>query len=578
MFSKARLLTAVALGLTLAGPVSAQIESSGLGDLNPWGASLLDRGEDALPDGLWSSSSSEYLLALMERIDPQTLSPAERDLLSRALRSPSAAPEGDLGPAMQAERLRLLMALGERDAAATLADQLNEAPEEIDAAAILADARLARGGTDVVCRQMNPGADGRFWSELRAVCALAAGEMGTAELSIEIAAQEEGAEPWFANTAIAVLGGMPERPAARYGSGLEIALSDLAELEPDAESLSAARPDLAALIAMDETRPLGLRIAAAGLAARNGELGADRHRALYETLIATDGFEPENAIETAFVMLAMEPEPVVPDLVETPAAPQGPRDLRSVNEEVIEPVETEEVDADPLEPEDVHQITLVEEQAMALAEALRQTSADAGAFKATSRLFEADLETLPANEDTSDQAIIFARAALAARNDALALNWLEVADTASLSDAERFEAAYVIGHTLIIADGAEAADLRDVAMRLLETSIEPSQQAATWRLFSAWAGFDLTVPAEARAALAQSELDNRRIGPGTLAAIKAAAQADASGEALLTLLTQTDGQAETLSGADLTTLIQVLRDMNAGAEAQSIVLDTAGLW
>ena len=122
------------------------------------------------------------------------------------------------------------------------------------------------------------------------------------------AGQQEGAEPWFTNVALSVMADEEERPAARYGSGLEIAVSDYAGLEPDAESLSPDRPDLAALIAADETRPLALRIAAAGLAAEAGELPGETHRALYRQLVTGEDFEPSNAVEAAFVVLAKEAE------------------------------------------------------------------------------------------------------------------------------------------------------------------------------------------------------------------------------------------------------------------------------
>ena len=85
----------VAIGLTsllMAAPAIAQIESSGLGDLDAWGASFLERGESRFGSGLWSNSDPEYLLALFERIDVSALSTAEKELLSRALRSPASAP------------------------------------------------------------------------------------------------------------------------------------------------------------------------------------------------------------------------------------------------------------------------------------------------------------------------------------------------------------------------------------------------------------------------------------------------------------------------------------------------------
>lgn len=574
MSSRPGRLASALCALILALPAAAQVQSSGLDDLNPWSASLLERSERGLDSSLWSNSDSEYLLALMERLDVSELSRAERDLLSLALRSPADPPGGEMGAAVQAERLRLLAALNERRAAITLARQAEETPDGFDAEAMLADDRLARGEFEIVCQQRDGAADGRFWAELRAMCALAEDDLGSAELAIEIAAQQEGADPWVTETAIAVLGDLDERPAARYGSGLQLALSDYAGLDPDAGSLSPARPDLAARIAKDEERPLALRVAAANLAARAGELSSARHREIYEALISQEDFEPETALEAALVVLAKEPEPSEPEELpglEDPA--DGPRDLRAMNEDWIEPVRPDDVDEDALEPSMVDEVSLVEEQALALGEALRQAAEDPADFAATSRLFYEALQALPANEDSAQGGLVFAAAALAAGNGELATHWLDAMDADTLSEAERVDAALLRGYALMLRSADPVERLDAVARDLLELAIEPGQQRSTYRLFSVWAGMNMPVPVTARSALAQGDLEARRIPSGMLAAIETAEAAGASGEALLTLLTQTDGAIHQLSGTDLASVLATLREMGAGDEATALALE-----
>ena len=74
---------ALALGLgavLMVLPGQAQIESSGLGDVDPWGANFLERGESGFGQGLWSSSDPEYLIALFEHMDVSLMSESEKAL------------------------------------------------------------------------------------------------------------------------------------------------------------------------------------------------------------------------------------------------------------------------------------------------------------------------------------------------------------------------------------------------------------------------------------------------------------------------------------------------------------------
>lgn len=581
----------IAIAMAAALPVTAQIESAGLGDLDAWGVSFLDRGEDGFSERLWSGSDEEYLLALMERIDVTAMTPAERSLVSRAVRSPADAPSGDFSQEMLTERLRLLQALGQRRAAVTLSRQIDELPEGFDADAILSDERLANGRLETVCAQMDRIGEGSFWSQLRAVCTLADDDMASAELAIEIAAQADGSDPWFNETANALLAEAKaeDRPAASYGSGLELALSNFAELEPDVESLSADRPDLAAQVAMDETRPIELRVAAAGLAAEAGELSASDHRAIYHTLIKGEEFEPADVYEAAFVVLAKPPEPEEEPMRLPQARPSGPLDLRSMNETWIEPVQPEDLSPDALEAEDVDEISLAEEQALAVTEALAQAATDRRRFATISRLFAPDLEQIPRNEDTQFASTAFAAAALSAGDPELAESWLDWPEAGEDIDADAleedadergpgFDAALLMGYAAMLSDEQGDSDLGELAMTLIETGVEEDERQRAIQLFSIWAGFDMPVPVEARIAVAQTEQSGRQIAPGMMTAITAAQRNGAPGEALLTILTQTDGSPEDLSGAGLETVLRTLQQMGAVDDARALALEAGEIW
>ena len=572
-------LRAMAAGLVVLGtglPAGAQIESSGLRDVSAWGVSFLNRGEADFGQGLWTGSDLDYLLALMDGIDVSALSQAERQLLSRALRAPSAAPESDLTDAFLEARAQLLLALGERRAAATLADQGGLELDNVNPDILLSDERLIRGEREVVCAQMNTSGEGRFWSELRALCALEEGRDADAELAIEIAGQQPDAEPWFTNVAFAVLADQDERPSARYGSGIQIALSDLAELDPDEDSLSETRPDIAAGIASDDSQPLGLRLDAAWIAARAGMISPELHRELYRVLISREDFAPQTPVEAAFIVLAKAPEPEDP-FAGVMSRRNGPVDLRSRNEDWIEPVRPGELDDDALEADPVDEISLAEEQALAVHDALRAAESRAD-FVARARLFEMALEDIPARDDTAGAAMAFAVAAMETGNIALTDKWLDVVGDANLDDAGEFRFALLEGYATVF--GGERRDIApsEFVSALLEYGVEPGERAAALKLFSVWAGFDMPVPANARAALATSEFTAREIGSGMLTSIKTAERNGAVGEAVLGMISQTSGDSETLSGSELSTILWTLGEMGALADAKALTLEASGLW
>lgn len=568
MFSRAA-ASALALGL-LALPAAAQIRSSGLDDVNAWSTNLLDRGEGAVSDRIWASSDTEYIISLMQALDVSSMTEAEQALLSRTLRSPSVAPRGGDGDALQLERLKLLSALGERRAVAMLGRQVRELPDGADPDAIIADDRLASGELDLVCSQMDAAATGKFWSELRIVCALNGGSMAEAELALELAAGEEGADPWVTETAIAIIAEAEERPDARLGSGLQAAFSAMAELDLNGETLQMARPDLAAEFAADTRNPLRQRIVAARRAAEAGLFEPERLRALYIDLVSQPDFEPESDIEAAFALLRQRPEPVrPPELQSLQVGPQNGADG------LWPPVEEDEFADGEDEAEDTR--PLVERQASAVAQALESVrEADAG-FATMAGVFYNDLKSLPTDTASQEDAVTFARAALAAGNGGLALYWLDAAEGANGAGSVDAQAELMRGYALLLERGRDRGAIEDITSALLDAEAGASTKAAALRLFAVWAGFDVSLPVEAREALVQSSSDGQPRAGSALVGLDAASRSGAHGEAILVLLGLTSGEPEALSPAALQTVIAVLRRLGADEDARALALETAGL-
>ena len=88
------------------------LQSTGLGEIDPWGIGAISRAEGALPVTLWQGSEAEILRPLLTRINVRGLTPVTRDLLTRTLLSPSRAPTGEGSDELMAERMRLIWELG----------------------------------------------------------------------------------------------------------------------------------------------------------------------------------------------------------------------------------------------------------------------------------------------------------------------------------------------------------------------------------------------------------------------------------------------------------------------------------
>jgi hypothetical protein len=525
VFSRTLAACACAVAFTLSS--SAQIEDSGLLQVDPWGTGFLAAGEPALPVTMWRASDSASLLPLMQAAPIEGLTPTGRKLMRRMALSPAAAPQGDDTAPLLAERARIIFALGEPAAAAGLIARLDTAPEGMDAAEITADLNLAIGNEAEACADP-PGRpkDGAYWARLRAVCAALRDNGAGAELAIEMAAGQGVKDGWLTSAIFAASGELPKPPPARYDSGLAIAISVKAGLAPPDSPLSATRPDLAAALVTRPGIPASVRNAAAAIAAEAGLVDTAAWRKALDRALADPDFTPESRVEVALA---------------TARNIGMPQDGR----------------------------------ADALADALNAAAVSPARFAAVSRVLAEDLARLSLTRETAPHALLFARASIAAGDFEGAELWTLVPDIDGAPDIKPFDFAMIDALAVLAGNGDPDA----AATRLIETATAKGDGKAAARLFALWTVAGIAPPPAARALMAaESETPGKTGKPGALLAMLAAADAGAAGETILAAVTLIGSDPSGRDAADLALVGAALRRINAPEAAASLALEASGYW
>ncbi len=530
MFFKSS-LAALVFGLGFALSAGAQIESESMSDIDAWGTRFQDAGEPEFPSTLWSGSDAAFLLEALESVSTDALTSAERRLLRRALLTPSRPPTGEKADALLAERARILLELGEADAAAAIAPRLNEDVNIPGGETIGVDLEIARGQEATACGRLEEetGED-LYWLKLRAVCAVMRENYTGAELTVELAAVRGLDDPWFVEAIFAASGDDPTPPEARFDSGLNIALSSTAALDLSSITLSGSRPDLTALAAQRTDLPLDLRLQLARRAAEAELLEAEDWRELITERLALATDVELSELEATFVVLTAEDVPA------------------GMKAEV-------------------------------LAEALFLSAGEPlPKYASMTRLFQSDLETLPANDTTAPYAILFAKAALIAGDASLARRWLDSVDFQSVTAPSSFEVAELEAVEMILQGDAPASRRTGVQIRLLASLLTETDEASARRLLASWTGLGLGLSSDARAFLLIAEPIEPEIDANTMLSIRAAAQAGAIGEAILMILRETNGDPAKLTEPDLASVLDVLVDIGAEDIASQLAVEASGFW
>ena len=571
-FNKA--LSAFAAAACLVFSADSQIVSSGIGEIDPWGMGYLEPDEKALPSNMWKASNASELVRLMRKVRTRSLTPSERALLRRAVLSPALKPNGKKADEVMAERARIMFELGEARAAADLMTRLTKAPPGLDPEQVSADLQLALGNEATACQPVQSGElkQGPYWAKLRAACAALQNNIAGAELAVELAAVQGVNDPWLFSAVFAGLGETGEPPNARFDSGISLALSTKAKLNAPVNAVAVSgRPDLAAAMAGRVSLSPELRVQGANVAAQAGLISAADHRAIYQVLVSQPDFSP---------------------ITSNGAALQ-----RANNAEAT-----------------------IDSQARAYSDALRSSSGSAARFTATSRLLRNDIARLRKGPDTAEYAALFARAALAAGDLGGARLWTaasryEIAKEADrfpttntesvdqsvdaelttlvesdvqiaaeepeveLIEADPFDVAMADAMIVLAGGNNSPAAAKAIAQRLAEVSETPEQRQDAARILTLWSGLDIAVPAPARKLMARTgETSKSAIPSSKVFAVKAAADADAAGEVILSLLAFTKGDPTEIRASDMIVLLEALTKIDAREEARALALEAAGYW
>lgn len=523
-------LLGLVVGLSL--PASAQIEDEGMGELNAWGQRYLSSDEKEFPTNLWRGSDDNMLLDLLQSIQTPALSPAERSLLRRVILSPATEPRGSNAEALLAERARLMLELGEARAAAALAPQLKQDPRGLNAETLAVDLDMASGREASACAALSgPVKEGDYWLKLRAVCAVLQDNFAGAQLAIEVAAAQGVNDDWMVAAIFAAAGDSPDPPAARFDSGLNIALSAKAALDTSEVSVSEDRPDLAAAIARRDDISNEMRARFAELASAFDLISSADRRAILLSRVAES--------ETADSLTVIE------------------QVLRDLN--------------DPLVSD--------EQRAAGLNDVLRTAArADLSHYRSTAQLFLTDLESLPQNELTAPYALEYARAAMMAGDHELARAWLSALRLETAPQVDPFEIASLEAVAITAGRSVSDTSLGAIEKRLVSTSDTTPREIQTVAILTAWTGLGRPLTPVGRDFVSQAVDRGTRIPQGQLTSLKAATRSGALGEAALMVLVTTNGDARGLAPSDLAILLELLIEIDAEEIARGLALESSNYW
>lgn len=535
--------------LGVAATAQGSLQSTGLGDVDPWGVGALSRSEGALPASLWSGSDAELLTPLMTRTSPRNTSPTTRDLMRRMVLSSARKPSGEDIQAMLNARFDLVYALGALDEHADFVRRLPgiEGPQRAREARI--DREFAAGNLANACANARSGSQMTpYLLNARAVCFALEGNASQAELALEFARAEGRQDPWLI-TAVAAIDA-PEgvsKPNARFDTGLKSALSVAGELPTAINALASANPGIAALLAERRDVSRDIRIQAADAAAVAGLIDQNAHRRAYRR-----DPEPVNIVTDANAVPVEDSEPV--------EEPQ-PDYVNALDEALTK--------AADIQIEDT-------EKARAIRNALLTARGDLARFSAVSAALLPDIRRIRNREAVEPNADLFALAAFAAGDFREASRQQRIMERPGRENVDSFMSAWLAGLRIVVGqDGSEASALR-VSSELAKVSGEVERRAAA-KMLRAFLMLDRPLSIEARVFLSRtpSALSDpgRNISEADLLLIEAALDAGAEGEGLLRVINAVGRDPSSVNMSDLGRIIRILRDAGYQDEGRALVIE-----
>ena len=239
-------------------------------------------GPSDLPPDLWQGSSGTLAKLVIPELASHSLSPAAAALARHVLEVGASGPQGvGNDPDLAGARAEALLQLGDIAAARAIAEGAQNLPQLTAMSQVAAQAELIGGQADRACaigEGLVLGREGAFWLRLRAFCQVRAGQAAPAQLTLELAEQQEH-HPDYERLMGALLGGGAAGVQPALDDALDFAISRRLNLDW-AAALAGAPASIAVAVARDGGQPPAVRFAAAARAARLGIAVPEAYSAL----------------------------------------------------------------------------------------------------------------------------------------------------------------------------------------------------------------------------------------------------------------------------------------------------------
>jgi hypothetical protein len=210
-------------------PQGPKVTVSGLEEIDPSGAGILDASSGGFPMNIYAGSPRAAIVARLSQLPAAPNSPAMQSLLRRILLSTTRPPAGATPadePSLLAHRLRKLVAGGRVGEAAMLGAQSGR--DDRFARQTWAEALLLQGRDNDACgdaTSLRQSLNDEFWLKLRAYCYLAEGDTASATLTIDVMRERGIADdPFFSLAAVLTDGTKAKVDALPAPAALHIAL------------------------------------------------------------------------------------------------------------------------------------------------------------------------------------------------------------------------------------------------------------------------------------------------------------------------------------------------------------------
>jgi hypothetical protein len=546
----AALAAAWLLAAALPAASAQTVSAAPLAAADPWGAGWLGKA-DTLPNTFWSGSDADTIAPLLAGLKVESLSPAARGLLRRILLSSTRSPargEAD-GVALIPERLRLLEQLGEGQRSVDLRGRFASTDWGKTSDRLASEMELVAGRSETACaRVASRRADDADWMPVRALCYALAEDYDAAALVAEQVVNADGsANTWLLSAIETMREPTKTRPAGRYATPFDTAVSVSAKLSAPSNAFAAMPGDIAL-----------------GVVRHVGATPEQKRAALPR---AVDQGKA-NAADIVAVATLEAAKPAAPARGAKPKTDHFALALAAMKDDTLG----------------------AEGKADAYASALdaAETSLE---FRTVAIAIAAPLKALAKTEATRPHAESFARAALSVGDEALAADWRKLMNTAPPETADVWAAARI---DLMLDYAGAQVDSADTLKRLL-SSVPPAPEAAAkaatpaerqaelrrienTRVLFLYVGSGRILPSAARAMLASQKTAGRGVSDSVLARMEAALDAKANGEAALAGVPLVGSDASALSFAGLGDLIAHLRRAGLEKDADAIALEALQVW